>query len=672
VSKITLDDIVSGFKSVTKLITNFDKIEDDLNNKVLYRDNPEGEPNQMQNDLDMNSQRIVNLVSPVNDSEPARWADVKNGVIGVDEPVPSQTGNAKTPLTTSGTGLVFGQIEADHVDFTPASGPVATVQEQLLGLDNGITLAATSSDTGSSLAGVTAGKMINPGPAGESNTDTLALIASSGSRAEFVRSAVLGSIYCLAEGNSSLALASRLTLSRHNNTYALGTEEAYLNERKAGAISCLRHSGTGTYGVGIASQDCATSANGNSLGRTVVMSSANTVVGEGYNAYFTPTVSAGVLTALAVEGVSSAPAGVAFATTSTITKSSGSWYDEGFHPGENVKVSGSSSNDGIYFITSISTTTMTLRDAPLTVEAFAGTVAPQTGGYGYSAAAAVIGEDLDGTATIGTLTPTINGDGVITDVAVSGTWADVSETTARFTVDSGSTSYSSAISCSGSSTTGRGKTRVEASTSLAAASSGGYISPTAGRAALIATKDCDVNNIDAAVIASDTCQASADYSAVIAGNSNKVSGELSATLGGSGNFLSGARSVLFGRNTECVDNYCLSWGYSASSITETAANQNLTGYIDIQTGEVVTGTVRPLVTQTSNLGSTTRRYDEAWADTLIQTAKLVANLPTPVTGMRAFVTDSTVSASGNFGAVVAGGGTGNVPVFYDGTNWLIG
>ena len=131
--KITLDSIVSGFKSVTKLISNFDKIEDDLNNKVLYRDNPEGEPNQMQNDLDMNSQRIVNLVSPVNDSEPARWADVKNGVTGIDEPVPSQTGNAKTPLTTNGTGLVFGQIEADHVDFTNSGtgGVERTLQAKL-------------------------------------------------------------------------------------------------------------------------------------------------------------------------------------------------------------------------------------------------------------------------------------------------------------------------------------------------------------------------------------------------------------------------------------------------------------------------------------------------------------------------------------------------------------
>jgi len=41
-------------------------------------------------------------------------------------------------------------------------------------------------------------------------------------------------------------------------------------------------------------------------------------------------------------------------------------------------------------------------------------------------------------------------------------------------------------------------------------------------------------------------------------------------------------------------------------------------------------------------------------------------------GARAFVTDSTVAASGNFGAIVAGTGSNTVPVFSDGTNWLIG
>lgn len=55
------------------------------------------------------------------------------------------------------------------------------------------------------------------------------------------------------------------------------------------------------------------------------------------------------------------------------------------------------------------------------------------------------------------------------------------------------------------------------------------------------------------------------------------------------------------------------------------------------------------------------------------TPDTVANLPAaPTVGMRAFVNDSTVAAAGNFGAIVAGGSTINVPVFYDGTQWRIG
>lgn len=53
-------------------------------------------------------------------------------------------------------------------------------------------------------------------------------------------------------------------------------------------------------------------------------------------------------------------------------------------------------------------------------------------------------------------------------------------------------------------------------------------------------------------------------------------------------------------------------------------------------------------------------------------AYTVANLPTVKQGARAFVTDSTVVASGNFGAAVVGGGGYYVPVYYDNTSWKIG
>lgn len=41
-------------------------------------------------------------------------------------------------------------------------------------------------------------------------------------------------------------------------------------------------------------------------------------------------------------------------------------------------------------------------------------------------------------------------------------------------------------------------------------------------------------------------------------------------------------------------------------------------------------------------------------------------------GAKAIVTDSTVAASGNFGAIAVGGGNNVVPVFSDGNDWLIG
>ena len=57
------------------------------------------------------------------------------------------------------------------------------------------------------------------------------------------------------------------------------------------------------------------------------------------------------------------------------------------------------------------------------------------------------------------------------------------------------------------------------------------------------------------------------------------------------------------------------------------------------------------------------------------TTKAVASLVAAATagaGARDFVSDSSVAGSGNFGAIVAGGGANAVPVYCDGTNWRIG
>ena len=58
-SKLTLQD-VTNIDSITTINSNFDKIEQELQNKVLYRNNPAGEPNSFQTAFDLNGKDILN------------------------------------------------------------------------------------------------------------------------------------------------------------------------------------------------------------------------------------------------------------------------------------------------------------------------------------------------------------------------------------------------------------------------------------------------------------------------------------------------------------------------------------------------------------------------------------------------------------------------------------
>lgn len=59
-AKITLQSLTSTFSSIAKLNANFAALVAELQDKVLYRNNPTGEPNQMEGALDMNSNNIDN------------------------------------------------------------------------------------------------------------------------------------------------------------------------------------------------------------------------------------------------------------------------------------------------------------------------------------------------------------------------------------------------------------------------------------------------------------------------------------------------------------------------------------------------------------------------------------------------------------------------------------
>lgn len=59
-SKIELNNVSSGY-NLAEINVNFQKIEDALNNLVLYRNPPDGEPNTMEKPLDVNGQAIINV-----------------------------------------------------------------------------------------------------------------------------------------------------------------------------------------------------------------------------------------------------------------------------------------------------------------------------------------------------------------------------------------------------------------------------------------------------------------------------------------------------------------------------------------------------------------------------------------------------------------------------------
>jgi hypothetical protein len=73
--KIVLNKAL-GTYDVTKINSNFDKIAEHLNEKVLYRKNPSGTANTLDSDIDANGKRIINLPAPVLGHEPARKMDL--------------------------------------------------------------------------------------------------------------------------------------------------------------------------------------------------------------------------------------------------------------------------------------------------------------------------------------------------------------------------------------------------------------------------------------------------------------------------------------------------------------------------------------------------------------------------------------------------------------------
>jgi hypothetical protein len=138
--KIPLNDIQSKYNT-TLINNNFDRIQEEFQNKVLYRQNPTGEPNSMENAIDMNSNRILNLPAPLSQQEPLRLLDLINiqvlfkgdkGDPGTTGPQgsPGPAGAAGAPGAAGAQGPAGPQGPAGVDTFTQTGTGAVTVQAQ--------------------------------------------------------------------------------------------------------------------------------------------------------------------------------------------------------------------------------------------------------------------------------------------------------------------------------------------------------------------------------------------------------------------------------------------------------------------------------------------------------------------------------------------------------------
>ncbi|MHC4753063.1 MAG: hypothetical protein ACYTFW_24765 [Planctomycetota bacterium] len=80
--KVIIQDVSSGHLSRSKLNSNFQNIKDYIEDKSLSRDNEPGCPNQMENELDMNSNRIINLADGINPKDGVNLSQLQTLITG--------------------------------------------------------------------------------------------------------------------------------------------------------------------------------------------------------------------------------------------------------------------------------------------------------------------------------------------------------------------------------------------------------------------------------------------------------------------------------------------------------------------------------------------------------------------------------------------------------------
>lgn len=155
-SKINLPDITTQFESQQGLNNRFQQIEDEFNDKVLYRDNPGNEPNEMSNDLDMNTNDILNAGTINADVISVTTLDFAGVSIAADEVTFDNTGTAVvgTELQTA-TEEIDSRTTDNNISSSTNSSNISAMQAQIATLEAIVDRLGVADTGGSSASSLT-------------------------------------------------------------------------------------------------------------------------------------------------------------------------------------------------------------------------------------------------------------------------------------------------------------------------------------------------------------------------------------------------------------------------------------------------------------------------------------------------------------------------------------
>ena len=120
-SKIVLND-VTNLNALSVINDNFDKLEQELQNKVLYRDNPEGEPNTLENDVDANGNSLYNIQDlTITGSFTVNGLDIEEVITEATQGIEDNALAAQNAATAAGISAASAGASATAADASEAN-----------------------------------------------------------------------------------------------------------------------------------------------------------------------------------------------------------------------------------------------------------------------------------------------------------------------------------------------------------------------------------------------------------------------------------------------------------------------------------------------------------------------------------------------------------------------